>query len=100
MEIAGALLAVALLGGPCVIAAWIASRVRWPVIAFLLAWVLTPILNVLGVLVYAPFAPAGNDGTWAIVLPLYGIGTGLIAGIIAAAIVVRRRKQGGCTISQ
>jgi uncharacterized membrane protein len=62
-------------------------------IAFLLAWILTPLVNVLGVLVYAPFAPAGNDGTWAIVLPLYGIGTGLISGVIAAVIVVRRRAQ-------
>ena len=96
MAILGAILGIiVLLGGPCAIAAWIASRVRWPLIAFLLAWVLTPLVNVLGVLVYAPFAPAGNDGTWAIMLPLYGVGTGLISGTVAAVVVVRRRARAG-----
>lgn len=87
--------AVILFGGTCSIAVWIATRVRWPVVAFFLAWVLTPLVCGLAVLVLSPFASAGNDGTWAIMLPIYGVGTGLVSAAVAAVIVNRRRAGEG-----
>lgn len=94
MNVISAILGVILVvGGPCAVAVWIATHVRWPVAAFFLAWALTPLVMVAAVLVLAPFTPAGNDGTWAIVLPIYGIGTGLISAIVAGVIVGQRRAR-------
>lgn len=80
---------------PCAIAAWLGTRVRSPLIALLLTWVMTPLVSVVITVVFTPvlraITPAGNDGTGAIMLPFFGIVTGLIAGIVAA-VVVRRRN--------
>lgn len=82
---------------PCVIAAWLGTRVRSPFIAFVLTWVLTPlvsyVITVLGSPVLRAITPAGNDGTGAIMIPFFGIVTGLIAGIVVARIVQRRRGE-------
>lgn len=82
---------------PCVLAGWIGTRVRSPVIAFVLTWVMTPLVSavvtVLGTPVLRAITPANNDGTGTIMLPFFGIVTGLIAGIVAAVLVSRRRKN-------
>lgn len=79
---------------PCAVAAWLGTRVRSPMIAFAVAWVLTPLVSyaitVLGTPVLRAITPAGNDGTGAIMIPFFGIVTGVIAGIVAARIVKRR----------
>jgi hypothetical protein len=79
---------------PCVIATWIGTRVRLPVLAFVVTWLLTPlvaaVITVLGVPILRAISPPGNDGTGAIMLPFLGIVTGAIAGIVAAVIVNRR----------
>jgi ABC-type transport system involved in cytochrome c biogenesis permease component len=86
-----------LIVAPCAIAAWLGSRVRLPIAAFLLTWLATPFLTVLFVIVFTPLMAAlmdvNNDGTWAIMIPIYSVGIGFIVGIVAA-IVVRRRQQG------
>jgi hypothetical protein len=65
---------------PCAIAAWLGTRVRSPMIAFAVAWVLTPlvsyVITVLGTPVLRAITPAGNDGTGAIMIPFLGIVTG------------------------
>jgi hypothetical protein len=79
---------------PCVIAAWIGTRVRSPLIAFVVTWVLTPlvsfVLTIVGTPILRAITPANNDGTGAIMIPFFGIATGAIAGIVAAVIVRRR----------
>lgn len=79
---------------PCVIAAWLGSRVRSPLIAFVLTWIATPLVSLVITIVFTPvlraITPAGNDGTGAIMIPFFGIVTGVIAGIVAAWIVKRR----------
>lgn len=79
---------------PCVIAAWVGTRVRSPIIAFAVTWVLTPfisaVVTVLGRPILRAISPASNDGTAAIMLTFYGFVTGLIAGIVAGVIVNRR----------
>ena len=75
-------------------AAWLGTRVRAPILAFLLTWIATPLVSLVLTVVLAPvlreLTPANNDGTGAILLPFIGIGTGAIAGIVAAIIVKRR----------
>lgn len=82
---------------PCAIAAWVGTRVRRSLIAFVLAWILTPIVSVIVTLVLWPvlraMIPSNNDGTGAIMIPFFGIVTGLVAGIVAAMIVGRRRDR-------
>lgn len=84
---------------PCAIAAWLGTRVRSPVVAFLVTWVLTPlvsyVITVLGTPVLRAITPAGNDGTGAIMIPFFGIATGVIAGIVAAWFVKRRQFKSG-----
>ncbi len=79
---------------PCAIAAWLGTRVRSPLMAFVLTWIATPFVSFVLTVVFTPvlraITPAGNDGTGAIMLPFIGIVTGLIAGIVAARIVKRR----------
>ena len=79
---------------PCVVAAWIGTRVRWPVVALVMTWLLTPLMSffvtVLGTPILRAFSPAGNDGTAAIMLPFLGVFTGLVAGIVASRVVRRR----------
>ena len=79
---------------PCAIAVWVGTRVRSPLIAFVLTWIATPFASFVITIVFTPvlraIPPAGNDGTGAIMLPFFGIVTGLIAGIVAAWIVRRR----------
>lgn len=79
---------------PCAIAAWLGTRVRSPLIALVLTWIATPLVSLVFTIVGTPvlraITPAGNDGTGAIMLPFFGIVTGLIAGIVAARIVKRR----------
>ena len=82
---------------PCAIAAWLGTRVRSPVIAFVLTWIATPLVSFGITVVFTPvlrsITPANNDGTGAIMIPFYGIVTGVFAGIIAAMIVKRRGSQ-------
>jgi hypothetical protein len=82
---------------PCAIAAWLGTRVRSPVIAFVLTWIATPLVSFVITVVFTPvlraITPAGNDGTGAIMLPFFGIVTGLIAGIVAAVLVQRRNGR-------
>jgi hypothetical protein len=79
---------------PCLLSAWIGTRVRSPVIAFLLTWLLTPfttaLIAILGTPVLRAITPPENDGTGVIMLPFFGIVTGLIAGIVAAILVSKR----------
>lgn len=79
---------------PCVIAAWLGTRVRSPLIAFVLTGIATPLVSFVLTVVFKPvlraITPAGNDGTGAIMIPFFGIVTGAIAGIVAAMIVKRR----------
>jgi membrane associated rhomboid family serine protease len=69
---------------PCAIAAWLGTLLRRPLIAFVLAWLLTPILTLVVEILLWPFlralTPPDNDGTVAIMLPFFGIITGLVAG--------------------
>jgi hypothetical protein len=80
---------------PCAIAVWLGTRVRSPLIAFVLTWIATPFVSAVITVVFTPvlraIAPAGQDRTGAIMLPLFGIVTGLIAGIVSAWMVQRRR---------
>ncbi len=82
---------------PCAIAAWLGTRVRSPLIAFVLTWIATPFVSVAITIVFTPvlraITPPNNDGTGAIMIPFFGIVTGAIAGIIAAVIVNRRRRD-------
>jgi biotin transporter BioY len=79
---------------PCVIATWVGTRVRSSLVALLVTWGLTPlvslVITVLGTPILRAITPANNDGTFAIMLPFFGIATGLIAGIAASVIVKRR----------
>jgi hypothetical protein len=79
---------------PCAIAAWLGTRVRSPLIAFVVTWIATPLVSLVLTVVLAPvlreLTPANNDGTGAIMIPYFGIATGVIAGIVAARIVKRR----------
>lgn len=82
---------------PCVIAGWVGTRLRTPVVALVVTWLLTPLVSsaitVLGTPILRAITPVGNDGTGAIMLPFFGIVTGLIAGIVVAGIVRRRSCQ-------
>ena len=84
---------------PCAIAAWLGTRVRSPMIAFVVAWVMTPLVSygitVLGTPILRAITPAGNDGTGAIMIPLFGFATGVIAGIVAAITIKRRQFKSG-----
>ena len=79
---------------PCVIAGWLGTRVRSPLVAFVLTWIATPFVSFVITVVFTPvlraITPTGNDGTGAIMIPFFGIVTGVIAGIVAAKIVKRR----------
>lgn len=87
------------IGAPAAISAWIGTRVRSPVIAFVVTWVLTPLVSFVITIAGAPIlraiTPANNDGTGAIMIPYFGIVTGLIAGIVASVIVKRRQFKSG-----
>jgi hypothetical protein len=79
---------------PCAIAAWLGTRVTSPVVAFVLTWIATPLVSLVLTVVLAPvlreLTTANNDGTGAIMIPYFGIATGVIAGIVAAIIVKQR----------
>lgn len=82
---------------PCVIAGWVGTRIRSPIIALVVTWLLTPLVSfvvtVLGTPILRAITPANNDGTFAIMLPIFGIVTGLIAGIVSAGVVRRRSSH-------
>jgi hypothetical protein len=82
---------------PGAIAMWIGTRVRRPLIAFLLTWIMTPVISLVVTIflwpVLSALTPADNDGTGAIMLPFFGIVTGIVAGSVAALIVSRRRDM-------
>jgi hypothetical protein len=84
---------------PGVFAAWLGSRLRRPGIAFVLAWIATPIATLVVTVLLWPvlraLTPPGNDGTGAIALPCVGVATGLVAGIAAAVVVHRRQAREG-----
>jgi hypothetical protein len=96
MAVVGPLMVLLFIGGPCAIALWIGMRAPWPLLAFFLAWVMTPLISLAMVVLLMPLIratiPPGNDGTGVIMIPIYGILTGLIAGIAAAIMVSRRSK--------
>lgn len=79
---------------PCVIAGWLGTLTGRPVPAFILTWILTPLITLGVTIVLWPLlralTPPNNDGTGAIMIPFFGIATGLFAGIIAAVVVGRR----------
>ena len=93
----GIIVVLFLIAGPCVLAGWIGSRVPVPSLAFAIAWPLTPIASYVATQVLIPVlravAPPNNDGTGVIMIPYFGIVTGLIAGIVAAVIVRRRNAK-------
>ena len=102
MNFLSALIGISLfIVAPCVIAAWLGTRIRRPLIAFFLAWVLTPVISLAFTVVFWPvlreLTPPNNDGTGAIMLPFLGIVTGLVAGIVAAIIVGRCCDKAGET---
>lgn len=94
MSLVGLLL---LTGGSIGISAWIASRLSRSWLAFSLAWVLTPVCMLVGTLLLMPLCrmmtPANNDGTWVIMVPIYGVGLGVPSAIVAAIVVSNRRKR-------
>lgn len=97
MNFLGLIAFVLFIATPCAIAAWLGTRINRPLIAFVLAWLLTPPLT-LGIEillwpVLRALIPPNNDGTGAIMLPFFGIVTGLLAGGVAAIIVTRRGKK-------
>lgn len=79
---------------PCVIAGWLGALTGRPVPAFLLTWILTPLISMGETVVLWPLlralTPPNNDGIGAIMIPFFGVATGLFAGIIAAVVVGRR----------
>ncbi|MDZ4688284.1 MAG: hypothetical protein SH850_24690 [Planctomycetaceae bacterium] len=86
---------------PVAIAAWVGSRVRSPLVAFVIAWMLTPVLTGLNVVLMIPAirlaSPPNNDGTGVIMLPFLGLVTGLFAGIAAAVLSSRRKITSSST---
>lgn len=76
---------------PWVTPAWIGSRIRWPLFAF----VVTPAITVLGIPILRAIMSLGNDGSGVIMLPLpfVGVLTGLVAAIVAADVVKRRMRR-------
>lgn len=82
---------------PCVLAGWLGARCRIPAVAFFVAWLATPCaslaITVLGMPVLRAITPPENDGTGAIMLPFFGVVTGVLAGIGAAVTVQRRRTR-------
>lgn len=95
MVILRIILALAVFGLPFVLSAWLGSRLRSAVAAFFVAWLATPFLTWLMVVLMWPFirmaSDPNSDGTGVIVLPLVGVLTGIISGI-AASVQVGRRK--------
>ena len=93
----GIIVVLFLIAGPCVLAGWIGARVRWPAFAFVIAWVLTPIISYVATQILIPVLraviPPDNDGTGVIMIPYFGIVTGLVAGIVAAVMVSRRNAK-------
>ena len=83
--------------GPCILAGWISSRLRSPWLALLLAWPLTAVLMFAAVVITLPWAqmisPAENDGTWLIMVPIYGIVAGLPTAMAAAMVAAHRRSR-------
>jgi hypothetical protein len=92
-------LAVVVFGAPCMVAAMWGARFRTGVGAFFLAWMLTPILTGLMVMLAWPFiamaADPNSDGSGAIILPFLGIVTGLGSGIAAVVLQARLKRRGG-----
>lgn len=86
---------------PCAMAAWFGTRLRRPLVAFVLAWLLTPILTLVVEILLWPvlraLIPPNNDGTGAIMLPFFGILTGVIAGGVSAISVARRTNRATVT---
>ena len=80
--------------GPCLLAAWIGTRLPSPLLAWLVTWILTPICSVVITILGTPLlrllSDPNNDGTAAIMLPFLGVVTGMFAGIVAAVLVRRR----------
>lgn len=97
MVILRIVLAVAVFGIPCVLAAWVGSRLRAGFPAFFLAWFLTPLFTGVMLVLVWPFMvmamDPNSDGTGAIILPFLGIFTGLGSGIAAAVMVARNQKK-------
>ena len=92
----GPLVGLVVIVGACAIAVWIATRVRSPLVAFFLAWVATPPCTLALLVLFWPALqatiPANNDGTAVIMIPILGVATGLVSGIVATVMVHRRRR--------
>ena len=98
MVILRTLLGLLVLGGPPAFSAWVGTRIRSSVGAFFAAWFLTPLLTCIVMIVGWPFlrmmSGPNNDGTWVIMVPIMSVGSGLVAGIVAAVIAGNRRRMG------
>ena len=97
MQLLGMLALLLLVGGSIASAVWIGIRLKHPALASVAAWVLTPMLMLLGTIVLIPVFRTStsptNDGTWIIMIPIYGVVLGLLsAGIACVLAVVRRRR--------
>lgn len=88
---------ILLVSGSVGLAVWIASRLTRATFAFVAAWALTPALLFVGTLLVMPlFRAAGsptNDGTWIIMVPIYGMVLGLLSAIITVVVVSVRRNR-------
>jgi len=93
----GIIVVLFLIAGPCVPAGWIGTRVRWSALAFVMASALTPIVSYIATQALIPMLraviPPDNDGMGDIMIPYFGIVTGLVTGIVAAVIVSRRNAK-------
>lgn len=97
MMILRALMGLFVLGGPPAFATWVGTSIRSPVGAFFAAWFLTPLLTCVGLALGWPLlrimSSPDNDGTWVIMLPIMSVASGFVAGIVAAVIADKLRKN-------
>jgi hypothetical protein len=92
--LANALALLGIIGGPCVAGVWLGGQSRSPVQAFVMGWVITPLSAfLLAALLLAISPPADGGGMEIFLFPLYGMFTGLLAGIGAAIVSSRRRRR-------
>jgi hypothetical protein len=76
---------------PPVVASGIGVRAHQPSTAFWVAWVSTPVMALAIAIVFEIFLHARSGGLTLLTLPAVGVGTGLLAGVVATLIV----KQSG-----
>lgn len=89
--------------GPCLLAMFVGTRINSRLAAFLITWILTPLLTLQFMYVFTPvlraIIPPGYDGPGVLMLPFLGIMPGLVAGVLAQWFVNRRNRQATATAS-